>query len=126
MQRHILPLLIFCHTGSLFKQGPALLRLRFRKGRDVALRDDGKGIPSQSGIHHQVGDVLQPARRLVDQILCFAVLTAQAPGDLHLIVGDVEETLCVVKYQRHLGQIDGFSLCAAAEDDIAHAVAAAQ
>ena len=87
--------------------------------RDLALGDHRVAVPSETGVHEELVDVLQSDRFAVDAV--FRLARAEVPagdGDLLLVVG--QTAVRVVEPQRDLRVPQSTALVRAAEDDVFH------
>ena len=79
----------FGDARGLLENHPPVLRLAGKDLRDVALGHDAVTGAAHARAHEQLLDVLQPARRLVDEIFAAAV-AEDAAGDRDFVVGDLD------------------------------------
>ncbi|OFW51696.1 MAG: hypothetical protein A3G77_12505 [Acidobacteria bacterium RIFCSPLOWO2_12_FULL_68_19] len=58
-------------AGGLLNELPPIDRPRAEDQTDLSLLDDGVGLGAETGVHHQLVDVAQPADLSVDQVFAF-------------------------------------------------------
>ena len=78
-------LLVPHDAGGLLDELAAILRRGVQDLFDAALLNDRVPLASRSGIEEQASNILQPAGRLVDEILAVAV-SIEPPRDHHLVI----------------------------------------
>jgi hypothetical protein len=89
-------------AGRLLDDRAAVLRARAHDLADPALLDDGVRLGPDAGPEEEVGDIAEPARRLVDEVLAEAV-AIQPPRDRDLgVVREVEDRWLILEQLRHL------------------------
>ncbi len=118
-QRALLALLVLEHPGGLFDERAPLFRARVQDLVEPSLADDRVSVASQARIAEEVLDVHEPRRRVVDEVLGFAVAVhAARDGDL----GELERqrAVGVVEHEVDLGDADRLSGRRPGEDDVLH------
>ncbi len=126
----LLPGLVLRDAGRLFDQHAPVFGARAHDEADLALLDDRVRLRADAGAEEQIGDVLEPHLRLVDEVLAGPV-AEEAAGDRDLGVLLVFERQAggafgvgVVEDQRDLGHAVRAAVLGAVEDDVAHRPAA--
>ena len=114
---------VLADAGGLLKNFPALTAFDRDDFLDSALSDDGIAIPSQTGIHQQLGDVPQANRRFVDSILAFS-RTVELSGNGDIIRIDRKLAVGVVDGQRDAGKAGRLAVVGPQKDDILHLLSA--
>jgi hypothetical protein len=98
-------------------------RSRLENVRDLALLHDRVGAAADARIHEKLVNVLQPARRLVQQILALAV-AEDAARDAHLVPLDAKLLFAVAERERNFRHAERLPAVGAAENDVGHLPAA--
>ena len=117
------PRLVFSYTGCFFEDAAPVFGPFADDFVDHALLHHRVRTLAQAGIHEQVGDVEQPARDFVHQIVALT-RAEEAAGEGHLAEFDGQDVVGVFDDQVDLGHAQGLAVAGAGEDHILHAVAA--
>jgi hypothetical protein len=123
--------LVLGDAGSLFDDGPAILRLGAEDLADTALLDDGVAFRPEAAAHENILDIAQARGVAVDQVFAFAG-TEQPAGNGDVAVFDLRTvdgycarvTLRIDQRHGDSRQPHRFAIAGAAEDNIFHARAA--
>jgi hypothetical protein len=109
----------------LLEQLAAIVRPVGQQRVDHPALDDDARTRAQPRASQQVGDVAQPARRAVEEVV--AVTRArEAPRDHDFPERDGKDALVVREVQRDFGDVDGTACRRALEDHLVHLRAAHQ
>ncbi|MNI78434.1 hypothetical protein D3C73_1348080 [compost metagenome] len=88
--------LVFYNSRSLFKNTSTVFRSGTQYFLNAPLTDDGVGFFTNSSIHEQLGNILEPARLLIDHIL--TVTTAMnAAGYSHFAIIERQSMIVVIQ-----------------------------
>ena len=110
-------------TGGLFKNLAPVGTLDRQNLVDAALSDDRIAVPSQTGIHEQLMDVLQSNSLAVEEKVALSAAVVSA-GDHDLAVFHRQTTVGIVHHQRDLTEAQRISPGGTAEDYVLHLAAA--
>ena len=116
-------LAVLAEPGGLLDEQPALARLGGHDRLDAALRDDRVHLLAEAGVGEDLEHVDEPAARAVEAVLALAV-AVEAAHDRDLAQRDVDRAVGVVDDDLDLGRRARLHAAAAAEDDVAHRLAA--
>ncbi len=108
--------------AAFFENRAAIFRPAAQDLVDLALLHDGVGAAADTCVHEEVVDVLQSARRLVEEIFALAVAIHTA-GDADLIPIHAEFLLTLRETQRNLRHAERLAAIGAAENDVRHLAA---
>ena len=122
-QRLFLLGLVLRDTGGFFENGAAILGPRGKDHVDLPLLHDGVGGAPDARVHEKLVDVLEPAGRLVQQILAAAV-AENAARDRDFPPVEPERLFALVKGHRDLSHPDRRAGVGAGENDVCHFTAA--
>ena len=116
-------LAVLAEPGGLLDQQPPLARLGRDDRLDAALRDDGVHLLAEAGVAEDLEHVDEPAARAVEAVLALARAVEPAQ-DRDLAQRHVDRAVGVVDDDLDLGRRARLHAAAAAEDDVAHRLAA--
>ena len=122
-QRLLLLRLVFGDARRFLENRAPILRPRREDHVDLPLLHDRVGRAADARIHEELVDVLQPARRLVQQILR-AAIAENAARDRHLMPVEPELLLAFGKGHRNLRHADRRARIGAGENHVRHFAAA--
>ena len=111
------------HARRFLKDFAAILALERQNLVNASLSDDGVAVPSQTGIHKQLVDILEAAGLFIQCIFTLARAVIP-PGDHDLSIIRAKNMLGIVQNERHLGKADWPALLGTAEDNVFHLGAA--
>jgi len=119
-------LLVFGNAGRLFEKGAQFFGPRLDDARNHALFDDRVAARAEAGAEEDVGDVLAPAARPVQEIGRYTVACYRAlDRDLsETRVLPTDSAVGIVEHDFDHGLSDRFARVGSAEDDIGHRFAA--
>ena len=120
------PFLVLGDARGLFEKHPQLVGLGLDQPGDGALLDNGVTPRPQAGTEKDVGDVLAPAARTVEDIDRLPVAGHLAlDGDFSVAgVLAAQSALTVVEHQFHRGMPHRLASGGAVEDHVGHGIAA--
>ena len=122
-QRLALLRLVFRDARRLLENRPPILGARRQDHVDLALLHDRIRRAADARVHEKLLDVLQPARRFVQQVFAAAVLE-NTPRDRHVMPVQPELLLAFGKGHRNLRHPDSGARIRAAENHVRHFAAA--